>query len=331
MAEAGALRTYVSGSPGAGDGLADDFAFADEAAAAIGSAHTRVPVDREDFIADWPAMVGRLGVPLSTPNEVAIYAVARRLRADGHVVTLSGEGADEIFAGYELPMMTAWGQITSAPEATGAEDGEAALRSAAWLLPSQKSLFVRPEFWEAVDGDGFLLASYGRLMEASRAEAYALGETGSLGRLRGFLGVQRRVNLSGLLQRLDTATMLASVEGRTPFADAGVLAAAGRLRMEDLFRPGEPPQTKIALREAFSGAVPASICARPKRSFPLPFQGWLSGLTPRCLENAFVREVYSEEAIAFVCADPARHWNLAWPMVNLAIWSEAWLPAGAGV
>jgi asparagine synthase (glutamine-hydrolysing) len=52
-------------------------------------------------------MVQAMGVPLSTPNEVAINEVARRLRADGKIVTLSGEGADELFGGYEAVIRAA--------------------------------------------------------------------------------------------------------------------------------------------------------------------------------------------------------------------------------
>lgn len=84
IAEAGSLRTYVSGCPDAADGLADDFDFAREAASAIGSSHTEVPVDEHHFIQRWPEMTAALGVPLSTPNEIAINAVANRLQQDGH-------------------------------------------------------------------------------------------------------------------------------------------------------------------------------------------------------------------------------------------------------
>ena len=324
---AGSLRTYVSGCPDAGEGLADDFGFADEAAAAIGSEHTRVPVDRAGFIEQWPRMVGRLGVPLSTPNEVAIFAVAERLRADGHVVALSGEGADELFGGYELPLVSALAWIRENPGVTAGEDGAAMLDSAAWLITTNKSLFLSPAFLEASGHDSELFASYSHGFEIGVEDAGAGVDAGDRDavRLRASLSLQRRVNLAGLLGRLDSSMMLASVEGRTPFADSRVLLAADRIPMDGLFRAGESAGTKIALREAFAGEIPDSIAARPKRSFPLPFQGWLGDLSGVVERSGYLQEVYTAEAIAFVMADPEKHWNLAWPMYNLAIWAEAWL------
>jgi asparagine synthase (glutamine-hydrolysing) len=320
--EAGALKTYVSGCPDADDGLADDFAFADLAADAIGTTHTRVPVDRDAFLERWPEMVRLLGVPLSTPNEVAINAVARRLRADGHPVTLSGEGADELFAGYELPLMTATRHVQSAPDGDERIDAAAGLNAAAWMTSESKWLFLTDALRDGADGDAPLARWSEQMHTDALREAREDGDTADDARVRAFLGVQRRVNLVGLLQRLDTATMLESVEGRTPFADAAVLAAARRTRWKDLFREGDPPGTKLALRDAFRDAVPAPIAERPKRSFPLPFQGWVADALPGLLATGFLREVYRPEAIELVGADPLRHWNLAWPMANLALWGE---------
>ena len=319
-AEAGSLRTYVSGCTDAGDGLADDFAYAAEAAGSIGTEHAEVPVDEGVFLERWPAMVASLGVPMSTPNEVAIHAVAARLRIDGHKVVLSGEGADELFGGYELPMVSAARWVGANPD--DADDAVAALDSAAWMIRESKGVFLSPEMLERIDDDAMLLAWYDAVMNEERRDAAARGAGRDEARVRAFLGLQRRVNLVGLLQRLDTATMLASVEGRVPFSDAMVFGASREIRLSDLFVDGEPPGTKLALREAFADRVPSSIAARPKRSFPLPFQGWLPGMASRIVGSAFLREVYTGEAVAFACADPARHWNIAWPMFNLALWAE---------
>ncbi len=321
-AEAGSLRTYVSGCPEAGEGLADDFAFAREAADAIGTMHAEVPVNEATFIDRWPAMIAQLGVPMSTPNEVAIHAVADRLRTDGHKVALSGEGADELFAGYELPMLSASTWVAENPDADAAADAAAALDSAAWLTRENKGLFFSPAMQEHAGGDAMLLSWYTTLICEERDAASRHNANADEARVRSFLGLQRRVNLVGLLQRLDTSTMLASVEGRVPFSDAIVLSAARDIGLSDLFTSGDPPGTKLALRRAFVGRVPASIATRPKRSFPLPFQGWLPAMTRRVESSEFLPEVYTREAIAFACAEPSQHWNIAWPMFNLALWAE---------
>lgn len=322
--EAGRLRTFVSGCREAGGGAADDFDFAREAAGAIGSVHREVPVDRGLFLERWAWMVERQGTVLSTPNEVAIYEVARALRGEGCVVTLSGEGADELFGGYDLPLASASRWVREAPEADAGEDGEFALQSAAWMTPAQHGAFLRDEFIGNGEGRAELKRLYREAFAgfSDRVAGDFPGGTREERRMQCFLRMLRRFNLAGLLQRLDSATMLASVEGRTPFADVIVCGAAERLAMSRKFVEGRG--TKIALREAFSGAIPASIVGRPKRSFPLPFEGWLEGLGSAVRGSGLVREVYTDAAVELVWNEPGRFWNIAWPMANLALWGQRW-------
>lgn len=318
---AGPLRTYVSGCPGAGEGLADDFTFAREAAAAIGSHHHEVPVERAGFIEQWQHMVDRLGVPLCTPNEVAIYEVARALRHEGHVVVLSGEGADELFGGYDLPLRAAAEHIASSPDDTET-DAAFVLGASAWMPVQQKNVFLSPGFWAHAGRDDVLRGEYERVYRG-HLESTPFDDP-SERRMQAMLRVQRSINLVGLLRRLDSSTMLASVEGRTPLADQEVAALAESLFMSSKFVPGDPPKTKIALREAFRGRVPESIASRPKRSFPLPFQHWLGDLADTVRSSAFLAEIYSPAAVEFAYADPVSAWNIAWPMANLALWGRRW-------
>ena len=332
------LQTYCAGaSSGADD---DDLACARRVAHELGVEHSEAIVTREMFHQRWPEMVGELGTPLSTPNEVAINAVARRLRADGCVVTISGEGADEMFAGYETPMLSAW-RFSRMPGAAGA-GGRFQLESGAWIAPRAKTALLQPEFFAAASHDQPLMSLYEDLFSACVEEAGAQADP-----VEPHLRFLQRVNLVGLLQRLDTATMLEGVEGRTPFADVFVAQGAGALPMAMKFDPGElgemselespdlqtggpavavsaKLQTKIALRRAFAGRIPAEAVNRPKASFPLPFQEWVIDQAPALRASTFARAVFTNDAIEMVAADPARHWRYAWPMMNLALWGDHW-------
>lgn len=316
------LRTYSSGHDDGSDGT--DLSFARMVAAKFGTVHTAAPITRELFAERWPDMVARMGIPLSTPNEVAINEVARRLRDDGQVVALSGEGADELFGGYELPMMQAWEfeekrghQGNEASTHQGDSGGAFQLRANAWISHEQKGAVLRPEVWRGVEGDAFLRDWY----ESEFARGHESG-------VQSHLAFQRRVNLVGLLQRLDTATMLEGVEGRTPFADVAVAAIAEAMPMDRKFAPSCPPHTrsntKIALRQAFADVLPREVVERPKASFPLPFQEWVGESAPVLRSSGFARTMFSDAAIEAVCAEPGRLWNLAWPMINLAMWGERW-------
>ncbi|MFN7021967.1 MAG: asparagine synthase (glutamine-hydrolyzing) [Phycisphaerales bacterium] len=319
----GEVRTYCSGHAQGAE--SEDFGFARIAAAHFGTKHTEAPVTRAMFVERWPEMVGRMGVPLSTPNEVAINEVARRLRRDGQVVALSGEGADELFGGYEAPMMLArtwerswaetWGRRADDEEKCRAAAGFQ-VESNAWVPPEAKAAVLRPEVWRSAEHDAALLGWYADEMGACQRSAEGLAA---------HLMFHRRVNLVGLLVRLDTATMLESVEGRTPFADACVCAWAERQPMERRYTEAAgSPRTKVALREGFSACLPESIVSRPKASFPLPFQGWLGDHVSVLRSSEFARALFREEAVEQVCRDPAGLWRLAWPMINVAMWGARW-------
>ncbi len=313
--EDGALRTYSSGHDDGSD--AGDLRFALMVSEHLGTSHTSAPVDRGMFRDRWPEMVARLGVPLSTPNEVAINEVARRLGADGQVVALSGEGADELFAGYELPMVQA-GEFEErrrhqGKQASGHEAGLFQLRSNAWMSAEAKAVVLRPDIWRGLEQDAELIAWYGEEFEACGA--------GVDDPLQAHLNFHRRVNLTGLLQRLDTATMLESVEGRTPLADVSVAALAAGLPMAEKFGAAG---TKLALRRAFADLLPEAVVNRPKASFPLPFQQWVGDHAGVLERSPLARLMFNDAAISSIGAEPGKLWNLAWPMINLAMWGERW-------
>lgn len=322
----------------------NDLFFARIAARQLGTRHAEAVVHRELFRDTWAEMVRRQGVPLSTPNETAIYTVASRLRADGCVVTLSGEGADELFAGYLAPMVSAarFMEARLAGEETP-HPGLFELESNAWMLPAVKQAALHDRVWADAQQDRWLRRFY--TTEFERCAHEAASDEGDLragaapATLDAHLRLQRRINLTGLLQRLDTATMLAGVEGRTPFADAVVAALADSFPMRVKFEaalavaagadplgldPDHSPRTKIALREAFRGAVPDEVIDRPKASFPLPFQSWIADQAPALRRSAFAQEVFTTAAIESVSASPEHAWQFAWPMINLSLWGERW-------
>ncbi|MFM9995108.1 MAG: asparagine synthase (glutamine-hydrolyzing) [Phycisphaerales bacterium] len=334
----GELHTYCSGAaPPASGGMGgppvqDDFAFARLAAEGLGTRHSEAPVSRALFRERWPAMVRATGLPLSTPNEVAINEVACRIRADGRIVTLSGEGADELFAGYEAPMLAALKfeeSLSTEPAAratgsVGSTQHRAAcasrrarfqIDSNAWVALDAKPAILAEPIARAIEGDAVLIETYER-------EWDAIADGPDDDPLQSHLRFHRRTNLAGLLLRLDSATMLAGVEGRTPFADTNVLALAEALPMAWKFRRGTTIETKRALREAFAPDLPSEIVTRAKASFPLPFQEWVADAAPALRDSPFAREWFSEAAVATVAAEPTRLWQLAWPMVNLSLWGD---------
>jgi len=328
----GGLRTYCAGDGASLDDPTGDLFHARDVAKRIGSSHAEALLDADSFDETWRWMVDRNALPLCTPNETAIYAVASRLREDGCVVTISGEGADELFAGYLQPLDSAMAMLGASDSGIGA--GIFELRSCAWVPLDFKQGIFDQQVWEGLEEDRWLMETYEDEFAGCVRDAggYCLGAHQRF---------YRRINLTGLLRRLDNATMLASVEGRTPFADVAVADLAERIPMSAKYRALAPVvaggvggravatdaggcvRTKLVLREAFADRVPAAVVARPKASFPLPFQQWMAGSAPVLRESSFARAIFQPSAIETVAADPARHWNLAWPMINIALWGDA--------
>ncbi len=310
----GSLNTYCAGAKV--EGFSDDFSFAASLAKTLNTNHTEVEITQESFIERWQWMVTQLGVPLSTPNEVAIYEVASALRKQGHIVAISGEGADELFAGYAPIMQQAAAHIAGLNGVDDTNGGLFHLASNAWISEELKPGILREPWYQAADADAHLKDHYTQAFNQVREHS----PTDSP--LQAHLRFQRRMNLPNLLQRLDTSTMLAGVEGRTPYADIEVVICAEALPMIEKYIAGEPERTKIALRQAFKNDLPPEIVNRPKASFPLPFQHWMAPLTDRLFTSPIAREFFSEQALGLVCARPTNYWHMAWPMINLMLWGE---------
>jgi asparagine synthase (glutamine-hydrolysing) len=322
------LSTWCAGGP-VPEGEQGDFHFARQAATSLNADHHEIHVDRKRFTDNWHWMVREGGLPLSTPNEVAIYSIAKELRSAGQVVAISGEGADELFGGYEPALQAAW-QFSGTP-GDRRSGGRFQLDSAAWVSPNIKPQVLSHDAWEGAKADGFLLEHYDDVFARARYES---GPDAT--RLDPFLRFQRHNNLTNLLQRLDTATMLASVEGRTPFADWDVAKLAESLPMNTKFLPARSSggggtalatrvvQGKLVLRDAWQGKVPEAILKRPKHSFPLPFEQWVEDTGWRLESSPFAHIVFNEKVRETVVRDPNENWQFAWPMMNLALWGDRW-------
>ena len=309
------LSTYAAGSdertPQA-MAQTDDVEMAGRMASHLGTEHAAVRLNEQLFVRTWASMVGVLGVPLSTPNETAIHLICSAMKAAGCSVALSGEGADELLGGYESPMASAVAHI----QAGNTDPGLFQLTSNAWCPLDIKQQVLTPAVRADAEGDAHLLAHYRGMAGTCAAR--------TTNAFAAHLQFHRRVNLTGLLGRLDSASMLASVEGRVPFADTVVASWAENLPMSERYDDSSAWRTKIALRQAFATTLPREVVERPKASFPLPFQEWMGAAASRLEDMPWIAEVISPEALLLVGQMPSVHWRLAWPVMNLALWGERW-------
>jgi asparagine synthase (glutamine-hydrolysing) len=214
-------------------GFADhnEFAWAAMAAQKAGAAHHDVMIDEASFLSVARDMILKRREPLSVPNAVLLYALSREARPKNKVL-LCGEGADELFFGYDRIFRWAAGQQT--------------FDLAAFDRHYSYGKEPDPEILE--DALAPFVKTYNRPIDIVAA----------------FFQI---AHLHGLLRRLDNSSMLASVEARAPFVDYRLVEAMAGVRFDYRMKDGV---VKAPLKRIFGQLLPPEIVTRAKVGFPVP-------------------------------------------------------------
>jgi asparagine synthase (glutamine-hydrolysing) len=278
------IKTFSIGyeSSDGGSDENNEFIYARQAAQAFRAEHYEFTLGAFDFRDVIPQLVWHLDEPLADPSCIPLYFISRLARQ--HItVVLSGEGADEILAGYGIyPKMLALEQLRQIPGA-GPMAGLLArkfpesryqdvLRMAAQHLAQRyrgvsrgfrPSLQARltPQGWP----NGALDSVYAPLFDA-------VSHASSLDQM---LYVDSKVWLpDDLLLKADKMTMANALELRVPFLDHKLVEFAAQLPASAKLAGGIG---KALLRRIMKGVLPDSILHRAKKGFPVPTMGWLRG------------------------------------------------------
>ncbi len=311
----------------------------------------------EDYPADWRMLINWKGMPLSTPNEVPIYHLAKALKRE-FTVALSGEGADEIFGGYVLPYLSAFdyerarhsentGQVpTPIDRAIRRLYGRDFLICPAdqffllnsWVSMAHKKMLLADEIWNLLKMDEEVCAYY--------EDMFTKFSKGTL--FDQLMHIHARINLEGLLSRVDSSTMAASVEARVPFTDHRIIEYLFtlpddykiRFISEEAFKQAEHlnakeidkaglVESKFLLRKAFEGELPAEIINRRKMSFPVPVREWFGELLKPFIEetvyeNPLLGTIFNEHnLLRWIRSSNLPIQSTAlWPIINLCLWAR---------
>jgi asparagine synthase (glutamine-hydrolysing) len=341
----GPVRTY---SVGFRERDANELSYARSAAAAAGARHREVVVTPEQFFEALPRLVWHEDEPIAFSSSVPLYFVSR-LASEEVKVVLTGEGADELFLGYNRYRVALWnarlGGAYRGLTGLGPRRAVANLLGrlpAPWRHRAQRTFLAQPEardeaLFESADVfseelQRSLLASPGRAAldrHADALRAYRLAEGKTLDRLS---RADIETYLVRLLMKQDRMSMAASIESRVPYLDQALVEHAAALpeRFKLAFW-----KTKQVLREAVRGTVPPAVLHRRKMGFPVPIGSWLRGghwplvedllLGPRAVE----RGLFDPRAVRRL-ADEHRgggvdHGERLWLLANLEIWQRVFL------
>lgn len=268
-------------SAGFGDARNDELPFARRVSELLRTDHHEVIVTPEDFRSLWGRLSWHRDAPISEPADVAVFRLAELARRSVRVV-LSGEGSDELFAGYPKHRFAAatrtaglvpWRLRMPALAALERRLPPAAsrLRTAARALAGRDEP-ERLRMWFAA----FTEPERRALLHDAERHPWA----GSLQPPRG--DALRRMLMAdaqawltdNLLERGDRMSMAASLELRPPFLDRRVVELAFSLPSRVKVRRGT---TKWVVKEVARRHLPAEIVDRRKVGFRVPLDAWFRG------------------------------------------------------
>ena len=258
-------------SMGFKDARYDESPHAEVVARAIGSSHHHFTFDETAFHELLPTVVETLDEPIGDQALLPTYWLCRE--AKRHVtVVLSGEGADELFAGYDYynTMLSRRSWRASLKEwVLGRGSGTGSQHLCDNVRPVTQSGF--PLVMDS-EGRGRLLGGYVCAPDAWESALECVLSQADNSLQRATLADVLTWLPDDLLVKLDRVAMANSLEGRAPFLAPALADVALRLPEGQRMTAA---QSKIALREVAALLLPHNIVGRRKHGFILPMARWL--------------------------------------------------------
>ena len=313
LAEAGQknLSTFSIGFESVGDVEGDEFKWSDIVADRFGTDHHQIRINTDRMLPALDGAIGAMSEPMVSHDCVAFYLLSEEVAKHVKVVQ-SGQGADEVFAGYH------WYPPMGEPDAASLDGSVAAYRHA---------FFDR-------DATGVrALAAAGHVADNDPSARFV---TEHFARQGAQSGVDRALRLDTTVmlvddpvKRVDNMTMAWGLEGRVPFLDHELVELAATC----------PPDLKTAqggkgvLKEAARRVIPSEVIDRPKGYFPVPALTHLEGPYLDMVRDALYAPVAKErglfrpEAVDRRLADPngrltPLRGNARWQIALLELWLQ---------
>ncbi|HEU4507669.1 MAG TPA: asparagine synthase (glutamine-hydrolyzing) [Pyrinomonadaceae bacterium] len=327
---------------------ANELEYARLVADAYKTDHREISVSPEQFFEALPRLVWHEDEPLAHPSSVALYFVSKL--ASEHVkVVLTGEGSDELLAGYGRYRRTMWNislgrqynkltpsiardtirkQIERMPP--GGRMRQKLMRTFLVLSPELESIYFDNFAVFSAPMQHHLLTRETR-ERIGTIDPYVelrrlLERTKDLSLLDGLLYADIKTYLHELLMKQDQMSMATSVESRVPFLDHKLVEFTARMPDSMKLRGGT---TKYVLRESMKGVLPERILSRRKMGFPVPIGSWFRGqyksiideyvLSERALSRGIFAPDFVRNLVSLHLAGED-HSERLWALLNFEMW-----------
>ncbi len=319
------------------------------AAKFLNTQHHILKAQPSDLIKVLPTLVYHYDEPFADAAAFPTYLVARLAREQVKVV-LTGDGADEIFGGYQrygMDARLAWTQFLPAGFLAfmgklaqplvrhnlrwqrgfiALREKEAAARAASWYLCFSNDVcreILAPHHWEEVKGLDYL----------NNYRNYYNSCAPTTDRLTRMMYADLKTQLvDSYLEKVDKATMAVGLEARVPYLDYRLVEFAFHIPS---FRKINHKQSKIILRETLRGLLPRETLDKPKHGFAVPLDTWMRGelkdfireilFDRRTRERGIFNPEHIEKFYADHMANRASHSNQLWLLVVFELWCRTFL------
>ncbi|MER5833902.1 N-acetylglutaminylglutamine amidotransferase [Streptomyces sp. NPDC002130] len=302
------LMTFSVGFETEGGEKGDEFRYSDLVAREFGTDHRRMMVPSERVSTALDGAVAAMSEPMISHDVVAFHLLSEQVSKEVKVVQ-SGQGADEVFAGYHW-----YPQLAEVPR-----DDEPERYAETYFDRSHADLgrILRPELLPPDDVSGDFVRRHMAVPGAQTA-------------LDAALRLDTHVMLvDDPVKRVDNMTMAWGLEARVPFLDHELVELAAAC----------PPELKLAdggkgvLKEAGRKLLPSEVVDRPKGYFPVPAIRHMAGPVLQRVREALEapeakqRGLFQESYVAELLEAPDEHRtgrgaNALWQIALLEIWLQ---------
>ena len=307
------VETFSIGFDAVAGEAGDEFEYSDIIAKRYSTRHHKLSIDASRTLPALRECIQQMSEPMVSHDNVGFYLLSQEVAKYVKVVQ-SGQGADEIFAGYHWypPMM----QATDA------------------LQTYQEAFFDRSfEEYRELVSPGLVDQDWAK--EFVETHFSRQGATRCIDKA---LRIDTQVMLiDDPVKRVDNHTMAASLEARVPFLDHEVVEFAATIPAEMKIASGG----KHILKEAARRIIPAEVIDRPKGYFPVPALKYLRGQFYEMAKDAVTnsmatrRNLFQSKMVKSLLRSPEEHitplrGSKLWQIALLELWLQEHVPEGGG-
>lgn len=335
------------------DPEANELGYARLVAQTFRTDHHEILVEPSDFAAALPHLIWHEDEPLAHLASVPLYFVSQLAQRYVKVV-LTGEGSDELLAGYYRYRTTllnlSAGRIYHRFSTDGIRHLVRAVTAA--LVPdSLRRKLLRTFLWLPPDVEALYFDNFAVFPRHMQRDLFSKDLWDQLERVNPYAGMRHyfdahpsatllqrllytdlKTYLHELLMKQDQMSMAASIESRVPFLDHKLVefstALPDRLKLRGW-------STKYVLREAMKGLLPETILKRPKMGFPVPVGRWFRGAFRPLLdefvvgERTVARGLFQPDFLQRLVQEHltgiTNHTERLWALVNFEMWQRHFL------